>query len=425
MSFARYACNNSKMKDSRFKTGQAVVFSVTFLSVVARRASLEGWSMVKPKISKDMQFESTWLGVFDTVQLFSYAIGTYINGSLCDYFSKRAIVAIGLLGGSLSFLAMALLGYLGINNGFIFSVLWAVEGYFLSAAWPGSLGVMGNWFSSKETGKVMGIWSSNASVGNIFGAALATVMFAGFYSSWEAVVVALSVFLLLVALLFYFTISEKPKHRLEEPLLEGTSQCIGFWEAWLIPGVIPYTVSYTCLKLLNYGVLMWLPFYLEKKIGMSTGSLGVAVVLYDVGGMLGSAFCGWMSDMRGGRAPAISLMLLVSIPLLFLFKVGDEDTAWMFFTLVPLLGILVNGACNIMSGAVATDLANHGNKDQDKTATISGILDGTGSLGAALGQFLIGWLQSFSWNYVFLFLIGVNITSLVPLVFMIFRKLCS
>jgi len=250
-------------------------------------------------------------------------------------------------------------------------------------------------------------------------------MFAGFYSSWEAVVVALSVFLLLVALLFYFTISEKPKHRLEEPLLEGTSQCIGFWEAWLIPGVIPYTVSYTCLKLLNYGVLMWLPFYLEKKIGMSTGSLGVAVVLYDVGGMLGSAFCGWMSDMRGGRAPAISLMLLVSIPLLFLFKVGDEDTAWMFFTLVPLLGILVNGACNIMSGAVATDLANHGNKDQDKTATISGILDGTGSLGAALGQFLIGWLQSFSWNYVFLFLIGVNITSLVPLVFMIFRKLCS
>jgi len=38
---------------------------------------------------------------------------------------------------------------------------------------------------------------------------------------------------------------------------------IGFWKAWLIPGVLAYSLSYFCLKFANYGIMYWLPLFLE------------------------------------------------------------------------------------------------------------------------------------------------------------------
>jgi sugar phosphate permease len=66
------------------------------------------------------------------------------------------------------------------------------------------------------------------------------------------------------------------------------------------------------------------------------------------------------------------------------------------------MGFMVSGAANLISSTVSADLAS----DPAAKATVIGIINGTGSMGAALGQILIGWLQGFSWNAVFGFLVG-------------------
>jgi OPA family glycerol-3-phosphate transporter-like MFS transporter 3 len=45
---------------------------------------------------------------------------------------------------------------------------------------------------------------------------------------------------------------------------------ISFWEAWLIPGVFIYAVSYGCVKLVNDGLFMWLPFYIREGLERTT-----------------------------------------------------------------------------------------------------------------------------------------------------------
>jgi hypothetical protein len=42
---------------------------------------------------------------------------------------------------------------------------------------------------------------------------------------------------------------------------------VGFFEAWLIPGVIKFAIVYLCVKGTVYGCMFWLPSYLISVIG--------------------------------------------------------------------------------------------------------------------------------------------------------------
>ena len=44
---------------------------------------------------------------------------------------------------------------------------------------------------------------------------------------------------------------------------------INFFKALLLPGVIPYSLAYAALKLVNYSFFFWLPFYLHDAYGWS------------------------------------------------------------------------------------------------------------------------------------------------------------
>ena len=78
---------------------------------------------------------------------------------------------------------------------------------------------------------------------------------------------------------------------------------------------------------------------------------------------------------------------------------------------MPATGIFVGGAAGLISGAVSADLGQNPdieNKDA-ALATVTGIIDGTGSLGAAIGQLVLGALVDINWYLPFIFLIGVAI----------------
>merc|ERR1712083_277641 len=82
---------------------------------------------------------------------------------------------------------------------------------------------------------------------------------------------------------------------------------------------------------------------------------------------------------------------------------------------VPLLvmlacmGILVGGPNNIITSAVAADLASHPSvRGSSKSlGTVTGLINGTGSIISSVGLLAIGPLQAaFGWSSVWVFMIG-------------------
>ncbi len=75
-------------------------------------------------------------------------------------------------------------------------------------------------------------------------------------------------------------------------------------------------------------------------------------------------------------------------------------------------GFFVGGAANIISATITADLGQQDaiKGNSEALSTVTGIVDGTGSVGAAIGQLLVPIIQeSYNWNYVFyLFIILVS-----------------
>jgi len=76
---------------------------------------------------------------------------------------------------------------------------------------------------------------------------------------------------------------------------------------------------------------------------------------------------------------------------------------------MTIVGLFIGGASNIIAGTISADLgrqdAIQGNSEA--LATVTGIVDGTGSVGAALGQIIVPVIQShFNWFFVFYYFIA-------------------
>lgn len=73
-------------------------------------------------------------------------------------------------------------------------------------------------------------------------------------------------------------------------------------------------------------------------------------------------------------------------------------------------GFFVGGAANIISAAITADLGRQGpiQGNKEGLSTVTGIVDGTGSVGAALGQILVPLIQeNYNWFYVFYLFIAL------------------
>ena len=84
-------------------------------------------------------------------------------------------------------------------------------------------------------------------------------------------------------------------------------------------------------------------------------------------------------------------------------------------------GMFVNGPYALITTAVSADLGTHGslNGNSRALATVTAIIDGTGSVGAAVGPLLTGYISVESWDAVFMmlmaaaFVAGLFLTRLV------------
>lgn len=154
---------------------------------------------------------------------------------------------------------------------------------------------------------------------------------------------------------------------------------------------------------------------------LSHETAGMLSTIFDFGGVLGGVLAGFISDKLEARAITSVSFLLLSVPALVLYRVLGSTSMFMNNILMFISGSLVNGPYALITTAVAADLGTQTaiRENSRALATVTAIIDGTGSIGAAIGPVLVGYISTSGWNTVFAVLIAsifIAALSLIPVV---------
>ncbi|TVU28917.1 hypothetical protein EJB05_20455 [Eragrostis curvula] len=436
---------------------QALVLTLTFISYASYHAARKTTSVVKgvldPKTSNlsllhwprclyldkchtadkhtvlnggwapfDSRDGTVLLGDIDLAFLAVYAIGMFFVGHIGDRVDLRILLTVGMVGTGLFTAAFGAGYWLDIHSFYYFLGIQLIAGLFQSTGWPSVVAVVGNWFGKRRRGLIMGIWNAHTSVGNISGSLIAAAMLK-FGWGWSFVVpgliissVGLMVFLFLPAGPGAVGteddhLQESSKNEIVTPLLDGSTdaagKAVGFIEALRIPGVLTFALCLFFCKLVAYTFLYWLPFYISHTaVGgkyLSDSTAGALSTLFDLGGVLGGILAGHLSDRMDARALTAATFIFTSIPALFFYRMYGSVSIYWNVILMFINGMFVNGPYALITTAVSADLGTHSSLrgNSRALATVTAIIDGTGSAGAAIGPLLTGYISAKSWTAVF------------------------
>ncbi|CBI38455.3 unnamed protein product, partial [Vitis vinifera] len=459
-------------KEWRQGTYRYVVLLITFIAYACYHASRKPSSIVKSVMDPDPKMiigKDPWpgwapfngtdgtskLGEIDVAFLACYSLGMYVAGHLGDTLDLRLFLTSGMIGSG-SFVVLFGMGYFWDIHVFWFYLLMQmIAGLFQATGWPSVVAVIGNWFGKRKRGLIMGVWNAHTSVGNISGSLLAaSVLEYGW--GWSFILPGfliilggIMVFLFLPAYpedIGVYTDSTDEEAQVERGNSEQrvtnvprngsvSRRSVGLVQACLIPGVIPFALCLFFAKLVAYTFLYWLPFYISQTaIGgeyMSVKSAGNLSTLFDVGGIVGGIFAGYISDKLNARAIIAASFMYAAIPSMLLYRLYGSISQTLNIVLMMTAGLFVNGPYALITTAVSADLGTHKSLrgDSRALATVTAIIDGTGSVGAALGPLLTGFLSTKGWNAVFTMLIACALIAGLLLSRLVFdeitEKMCK
>lgn len=164
--------------------------------------------------------------------------------------------------------------------------------------------------------------------------------------------------------------------------------------------MIEFSVSLFFSKLVSYMFLYWLPMYIKNNTHLSSELSAYMSVPFDVGGILGAIIAGYAADKTKSSALTCIVMLIVAIPSLFAYMQLASYSLAVNIALQCFVGAVVNGPYCLITTAVSAELGNSV-KSSNAMATVTAIIDGTGSIGAAVGPLLVGLLSVYGWDVVF------------------------
>ncbi|XP_060063554.1 glucose-6-phosphate exchanger SLC37A2-like isoform X2 [Ylistrum balloti] len=404
------------------------------------------WCDWKPFDGSDY---SELFGTLDLVYLFAYAISMFFSGHIAERMSLRYFLSGGMFMTGILTAAFGMGYFWNIHSLGYYIAIQAVGGMFQSSGWPAVVACMGNWYGKGKRGLIMGIWNSHTSVGNILGSLIAGA-FVNKMWGWSFVLPGIIIACLGI-LVFFFLVPDPKDVGCSLPDHQGTKvtttkqsvdrtdeveseedynsttnfiktpaqkeKAINFFAALRIPGVVEFSICLFFAKLVSYTFLFWLPKYISSKSDIDAEKAADLSTLFDVGGIFGGIAAGLLSDYTGARATTCVIQLMLAAPVMYIYNLyGSIDLAHSI-GLSLLCGFMVNGPYALITTAVSADLGTHkvlqGNSKA--LATVTAIIDGTGSIGAAIGPLLAGIIETTGWNNVFYMLIGSDIISLLLL----------
>ncbi|KAK8767831.1 major facilitator superfamily transporter 16 [Amblyomma americanum] len=390
----------------------------------------------------------------DSIYLFTYAACMYVSGFVAERMHLRYFLGLGMLLSALSTHVFGMGYSLGIHSFAFYFIVQLFGGAFQSTGWPSVVTCVGNWFGRKKRGLIFGVWNAHTSVGNILGAYISGKFVT--YNWGLSFVVPAAICGLVGVLVVLFltpypeevgcesprrssaslqtsmsstvvrpddeedsTFNEEEERCLLENRLkrESEKQAVTFCQALCIPGVLEFSMALFFAKLVSYTFLFWLPFYIHASTTFDSADSAFISTVFDFGGIVGGVLAGYLSDRTGASAITCIAFLVAAVPMMFVYEHFGTISLIMNLALQGIAGLLINGPYALITTAVSAELGTHPtvSGSSKALATVTAIIDGTGSVGAAVGPLLAGIILQFGWNTVFYMVMASDLLAVLCL----------
>ena len=339
------------------------------------------------------------LGRIATFGVVAGICGKFLAGRVVAKLGGVGAFVLGGLGAALATIAFGLSRSISL-----FGLCWIANRIFQSVGWPATVRIIGSWFPAGSYGKAMGIVSLAWLFGDALSRAAQGRILAG-GGDWRVVYFASAGGLLAVLLACALFLRERPQSL---AAARDTPAPLALRELFTRPAFLGVCVGAFGFTLVNVTLSEWLPVYFAG-IGLSQGSAALASGLYPLmGGVSAVAFGAW-GDRIGGHGR--QKLLLTGLLLTALGMAGFllAKTPTIAFVLVAFSGLVAGGPYAYTVGAAALDLV-----EPKQAASVNGIIDGVGYLGAILaGEAVARLAVALGWNGAFAALAGVCLLASV------------
>ena len=196
-----------------------------------------------------------------------------------------------------------------------------------------------------------------------------------------------------------------------------------------MPRVFLYASTFFGLKFAVYSMLLWLHLYLQGELLYTKQESANVSAVFDSGAMIGSIVLGYISDrVYRTRSPVAFVAIIAATGLSYLISFGVAEMSQLNFMFhMFFFGFFVSGLNNIVSGSCAADIGKQSQLQahaRSKT-TVIGIIDGSGALGSAIGQLIIGETQK-AYGYLLgmWLVVSVDITlTIIPVAIILLKDI--
>jgi OPA family glycerol-3-phosphate transporter-like MFS transporter len=391
------------------------VFAGIFLGYAAYYLVRNNLALAIPDILREYpQHTKAELGLAMTGLSLSYGLSKFLMGAVSDRSNARYFLTLGLL------LSCAIMATSGLVKAIYSSLallvaIQTLNGWVQGMGWPPCGKTMVHWFSTRERGLVVSMWNVSHNVG---GALVANFALLGvtLFNDWGAKFYFNALIAGASAVIVFVLMRDTPQSVGLPPVEEYkddypphysadhertfTFREIFFEHVLTNKYLWAIAVANAFVYFVRYGVVNWIPTYLETAKGFSFRESSIAWSLYEYAAIPGTIVCGWMSDkvFKSRRAPATMLFMGLTLVAVVVYWFNLKGPLWIDYAALVAIGFLIYGPIMLI-GLHALDLV-----PKKAAGTAAGF---TGFFGYVFGSAIagtgVGWIADrWDWNGVFI-----------------------
>lgn len=412
--------------DPEYRKLRRQVFAGIFLGYAAYYLVRKNFALALPDILKEHpEYSKAALGSAMTGLSIAYGVSKFLMGSISDRSNPRFFLPLGLLLSCTLTAACGLVPALYASLALIITIQ-TLNGWVQGMGWPPCGKTMVHWFSTRERGLVVSTWNVAHNVG---GAVVANLALLGvtLFHDWGAKfyfnALVAAVFAVVAFLLMRDTPqscglppveaykNDYPPDYSETHEQEFSFRQIFFEHVLTNRYLWAIAVANAFIYFVRYGVVDWIPTYLQTAKGFSFKDSSLGWALYEYAAIPGTIVCGWVSDrlFKGRRAPATILFMALTLVAVVVYALNLHGPLWIDYAALIAIGFLVYGPIMLI-GLHALDLV-----PKKAAGTAAGF---TGFFGYVFGSAIagsgVGWIADHhGWNGVFVTMIACCVLAMV------------